>query len=794
MDSRAPADRQTHLTSLALLVGALASPLVSADEVHLQVLDIQRVPGDNVDFRDTRSSRNLEGTLATHGVTLAASGNPYAETGSTVTLSAAVPNQNGGNNVDTLISVEAEFGLNSFAFYPTRLGQLGSIEVTGSVSNAALEVRNGGFGVAIDGATSIPLFARQIIVKAGGGIQGFVDDGYTGSANLSYRFELDPNVTRRVHWQGADADNRAVASAANWLEHLPPDDTMAAVFGKFDFTEQPEFTQSQRWAGLIVDVGEVVFDLQDQTLDLGKSHVLDDEFSISIGEQRFGGGTLRFVNGNVTTDSNILIQTRTVGDAGGSSSALSVGPGAEVDVGGTIAVGKFSGTHGVIAVNGSGANVSALGLQLGVQGGGIAFVENGGRLELEQLLQIAQGPASSVIGQMIVSGVGSHLGVSGPGKGSSAIDIGGANRGVLSIENGASADFHETKVNLGTDGAASNSLLNIAGAGTQVRGGTYNLRRGTTLQVIDSATLMTTRGAGISVSRDALFVADGNAIVTAGNLFVNDGQAQVRIVHGSQFNASGEVRIDTTGSLFVADPGSHLQGFVDMSVNGDLLVGNGATVIGNSLAVGGGGRVLIGNGSMTVNELVMESGALVADTLVFAPPDDDDGGGGEAARGASTFTVLDETASAPSGSLIEINGHLTLRSAARLELDIYSATDFDRLVVNGDLDFDGLLMLLFADSFIPKDGATFDLVQVSGRFAGLTEDSIVVNGLQAGWLFSTRLDSDGALLLTTLVAPSTTVPLPPSLALLLAAVLPLATYTRKSQSTERKRERPKRCW
>ena len=116
-----------------LLAGVTTADGAQADEMHLDVQDFQ---GFAVIAAD--SNQTNVGTLNAHGVTLTASGNPYAEAGASASLSVNIPVRAGLSSAT--ISVDGEIGLNSFAFYPKRLGTLGTMEVSGSVEHASTSV------------------------------------------------------------------------------------------------------------------------------------------------------------------------------------------------------------------------------------------------------------------------------------------------------------------------------------------------------------------------------------------------------------------------------------------------------------------------------------------------------------------------------------------------------------------------------------------------------------------------------------------------------------------------------
>lgn len=758
---RSPVSRRGRL--VALISSTLVITSTHADQFFLGVNDIQEnSPHPLHDVRESRTSPIPEGTLNVHGAALTASGNPYSSGGSAVTLSATIPllGSPGVGFARTL--VEAEMGLNSFALYPFRIGQLGTIEIQGSATNAGIWVRNGGAEVPVNGPASIPLAASQVVFKLGGGQDTRPLGDFSLSAALNFRFDLEAAHTRRVHWQGMLASDRATGSAGNWLERLAPGPDSAAVFGKLAFTEQPEITGNASWEGLIVDgFAGVNIDLHGHTLTLGRASLIQDDFSISIGEERFGNGELRFTNGTVETESNVLIQTRTVGDAGGSGARLTVDAGAVVDVNGTVSLSKFSGTSGFLSVSGAGATLRALGLIVGVQGGGVARIDNGGRVALDQLLQLAQGPASSVTARLDVSGAGSHLSVSRAGGFSSLIEIGDRNQGRMFIDNGATADFNDTLVNIGSNTFASGSSLTLDGHGTRLDGGAYNLGRGAALSVTNGARLLTSAGGGFALRRDARLVLDGGALVTAGNLFLNEGGASGRIVNGSTFNALDEVRAQPDTSLLVAGPGSRLN-FGDLLLNGELNIGNGAVVNGTHLAADSGSRLNISNASMTVLHADILAGALISDALVVTDPGPGGGGGTEEPAATAVFDELLPVglaeADAPRGSVIEINGNVSIHAPARVELDVYSELDFDRLVVNGDLHLGGLLAIAFADGFVPVAGQSFEFLVVSGLLSGQSTMTIAVSGLPA-WRIAPLFGDAGGLAFA-LTPAAASVPLP----------------------------------
>ncbi len=776
-----------------LVLSALFGPRAQADVVVLIVEDFQET-FDRIlrQFKSTTKDMNVGTVLSSNGVTFSVSGNPYSSQGSVISLAGSMPALPEATRIRQ--HIETELVLDSFEFYPKNIQSLGSIFVA-PVEPTIAGVRHANRFFEVREAQELPLLPSRVTLSIGVQTPPGNNGAFNGSGSYAVRFEVDRSVTRRMHWQG-DEDIPSLSNAANWLENLTPDDDSAAVFGKFGAPNQQSFDRSQSWRGLVVDgPAGIDMDLQGHTLTLGRSNLVADDFSISIGEERRGDSRLQFTNGVVRGDRNIILESRSpTFDVG--SASLVVGAGADVEIAGIVSTGRRLGQGGVLNVRDAGARLSAFGLRLGAVGSGQAVVENGGRVEIEQLLELAQGTSGRARANMRVAGRGSSLIVSGEGKGSSLVLIGGIDQGRLEIASGATADFNASEVTIGSNLANSGSVLNIVGAGTRLTGGTYNLARGATLQVLDGAELITLSGAGFAVGTDALLSIDGGSKVVAGNLFVNATQAQARITAGGQLNLSGEVRVAQTSSLFVGGAGSSLRGFSDMLINGDLLVGQGAVVTGRTMNVGAAGRVIIANGSVTVNEFVMQDGALISDTLAFAPGDDGGGGGdgggdGEPAllRVATTFGVadlgepvfagFDANSVAPQGSAIEINGNVLLQSRARLELDVFAGDDFDQLFVDGDLDFNGQLFVLFDDSFTPTTDAIFDLIHVTGRFSGLADNQIIVRGLHPGWDYATSRTGNGMFTLTTRRLPAVGVPSPDCFVLISLASIGIAAGRRR---------------
>ena len=163
------------------------------------------------------------------------------------------------------------------------------------------------------------------------------------------------------------------------------------------------------------------------------------------------------------------------------------------------------------------------------------------------------------------------------------------------------------------------------------------------------------------------------------------------------------------------------------------------TVVHNSAA--GTATLTVTDGSNTQSVTVADA-ALTQDGLAGIGSHND----------AWFLDSISVTTEDPSAAVFTVDGNLELEAGSVLEMDVASTANLDRLVVNGNLDANGVFELNATTSFMGAEGQVFDLIDfnsASGAFS-----SFDLPTLDAGLLWDTdSLLIDGTLSIT---APMTT--------------------------------------
>jgi len=167
--------------------------------------------------------------------------------------------------------------------------------------------------------------------------------------------------------------------------------------------------------------------------------------------------------------------------------------------------------------------------------------------------------------------------------------------------------------------------------------------------------------------------------------------------------------------------------------NGQLQVNSGWLEVSDAIVIGahetGQGKLTLGGGAVSTNDVAIGFlgqlegvGTLQAD--VYSE--------GAILPGSSTGTLT-------------INGKLVQSEMGVLSIDLASATSFDKLVVNGNMDLGGLLEVMLLDGYSPAAGATFDVLDWSGTKFGMF-DVLALPALASGLEWDTTdLESQGIL-------------------------------------------------
>lgn len=176
----------------------------------------------------------------------------------------------------------------------------------------------------------------------------------------------------------------------------------------------------------------------------------------------------------------------------------------------------------------------------------------------------------------------------------------------------------------------------------------------------------------------------GTGLMTAYKLTIGgSAAASLNLTGTAQVQTLTGVTVTDTGTITCAEYGSIDGGLIN---NGGLVAGPDPSS-GNTLwildSLGGTGGTLTG-------QIGLPSGAILN-------------------PGNSTGTLTFE--------------HLVMSSGSMLQLEINSASDFDRLIVTDSAVFGGSLQLIFGNGYLPANGTPFDLLDVplsalAGAFPG----------------------------------------------------------------------------
>ena len=186
------------------------------------------------------------------------------------------------------------------------------------------------------------------------------------------------------------------------------------------------------------------------------------------------------------------------------------------------------------------------------------------------------------------------------------------------------------------------------------------------------------------------------------------------------------------GDVLVQGQGQGL--FSALNVTGTLQVGG--TSGGQGLVLVDDGRVTVtgdlniftngilqGNGRVSVTGQVMNEGTVVLGLIRRPLP---------AARRHLTTRGVEPVSDPGIGTLV-IDGDLVLGPNGTVQAEIAglgAGTGHDELVVTGDANLNGRLILQFMNGFAPRSGDQFDVVKVTGTSSAFSE--VQVAGLQPG--------------------------------------------------------------
>lgn len=233
-----------------------------------------------------------------------------------------------------------------------------------------------------------------------------------------------------------------------------------------------------------------------------------------------------------------------------------------------------------------------------------------------------------------------------------------------------------------------------------------------------------------------------------------------------QLSVTGNGRVETMNLTLGSGGGT---GLLDVDAGGEVLVGGfygGGPFTdrvelrnGSTIDVSDGGKVVIGSNTPPLLEPVFGVidffGEIDPGTVLVSR--------NGKIKGTGTINgklIIADGSLIPGHSTgtLTVDGDLELRDDAIVEIEIASGSDYDRIVVTGELIFGGTLHLAFVDGFAPTLGDLFilDIFEAgaqSGGFAGVT-----TTGLAEG--LKVLLDLDGLAAGAPLTFSVVPVPLP----------------------------------
>ena len=336
-------------------------------------------------------------------------------------------------------------------------------------------------------------------------------------------------------------------------------------------------------------------------------------------------------------------------------------------------------------------------------------------------------------------------GVSSLWMNSGVLDVGGSSHGKLSIT--AGGQVHNT-----ADGVIGGFENGVAGSGE-----------------------VTVSGPGSRWDSGRLYVGyagNGTLSITGGGQVQSTGESRLGDLFGTSFSGTGTVTVDGANSQWihtgVLDVGRGRPGTLTITAGGRVesattVIGRDPGANGSAVTVSGadlngvsstweiGGRLGVGGDPVSgtnggTSTLRIQSGGIVSvaqDTVLFA--DDElrlEGGTfsstGIRFQGGGTFTwtsgtlhvgVYNGSISVPNGGILApgnsagrttIQGDYEQLAGATLDIEIggfMQSSEYDNVIVLGDVILDGNLQLTLLNGFVPSAG-TFTILQSAGPVTG----------------------------------------------------------------------------
>ena len=343
----------------------------------------------------------------------------------------------------------------------------------------------------------------------------------------------------------------------------------------------------------------------------------------------------------------------------------------------------------------------------------------------------------------------------------------------------------EKTLDVGSEGDSTGELFIQDGGRVEV-GGVTTVNSSGSVAVIDGA--LEAKG-GLVVDGGIVDVGfylgpsgrlEGTGLIKSdGDLDVLNGGAVIQ--DGGRVEVGGVTTVDSSGIVAVIDGALEAKGglvvdggIVDVGFypvpNGGLLKGTGSIKSDGDLDVFNGGVVRVSAGSTI--DLAGHAFFDVGTTV----------GGDSRIEAIGGLEIHGKTDPGFSPGTLTLVGDVLLKPTSVLQIDLYGRdqADISSLAVEGDIDIEGVLDLLFFDSFaLPQIGDSFELVHASGEVTG-SFAQVILGGsgfdLAPDWQYAITV-GDGIVRLDSL-SNLTVVPEPATLLLLAAGLAALGVRAR----------------
>ncbi|HYY27383.1 MAG TPA: autotransporter-associated beta strand repeat-containing protein [Chthoniobacterales bacterium] len=454
----------------------------------------------------------------------------------------------------------------------------------------------------------------------------------------------------------------------------------------------------------VISGGGSVQQLGGGTLTLTASNTYSGGTTISGGTLQLGaGGTTGSIVGNVT-DNGVLSFDRS--DAVTFSGVIS-GAGRILDLGGgTLTLtGNNTYSGGTVADNGKliAAATNALGT-------GSVSINNSAQLEINPGVTITN--YITLNNSSTLTNEGTLQAPTAPGGPVAAVTTSGG----ATIDNASGGMI----AGFGLIGIQSSS-----GTATITNSGVISGTEG--ISLLNGGTITNNAGATISGSNGVAIASSGgssklsSAGTINGNVSLGNGANTVQLFSGSRISGSLNLGTSSASNLI-------LDGSSDQTYSQAV---TGATTNAGSLTKQGSGNWLIDvamNAPVSTNIL---AGALTVNGSLNSPLITVQSGGMLKGSGVIIGNVVNVGTLAPGNSpgTLTINGNFTQGPAGVYNVQIVSAQNYSRLVVNGSANLDGTLRLTLASGFRPAPGESFTVLTaakgINGSFRTISSNTPV---------------------------------------------------------------------